>query len=224
MFGPAELALHRADVDDLAAAARDHAGAPPPGRRGTRCRRWCASARASRASSNSSSGARRCMPALLTRMSMAPMSRSMRVDGRRDRRRPRSRRRRRRAPWRLRSRSARAACSSLAVAARVQHHASRRRRPGRRASAKPMPALEPVTSAMRAAQVEELQGGVHGAFSLGIRWASNIPVHRARLRCAAPAPQFDGGIARRADPCRWRCHPPVPDSAEPADQRSQVHA
>ena len=67
-----QFALHAADVDDLAAAARNHVprhGACP---RRTRCRGWCAMSSRQSASVNFSSGARRWMPALLTRMSIGP--------------------------------------------------------------------------------------------------------------------------------------------------------
>ena len=69
--GTGELALHRSDVDDLALAARDHV--PGDGLADVEdARNVGAEQLLPLLDGKSSSGERNCMPALLTRMSIAP--------------------------------------------------------------------------------------------------------------------------------------------------------
>ena len=145
----AERGLHRGDVDDLAGAARDHA---------PRATAWPTYEDAGQTlvaheplpglGGKSSSGARCCMPALLTRMSIGPIVGLDRVDAARDGGVVGHVERRRVRPWRRR-RAARPRAASSAARRGRSARRSAPARPGRRPAQGRCPRLEPVTSASR---------------------------------------------------------------------------
>ena len=195
MFGPAELALHRADVDDLAAPARDHAARHRLADEEHAVDVGAHQLVPVRPRRTRSSGARRCMPALLTRMSIgADLGLDARdglghggaighVEGDGMHRR---RRRRAAAPPPVRAwRALRPLRTTRAPAPASP-----------RASARPMPALEPVTSAMRPVRSKSLRTDssllLHEA-----RWGDAAASHSGRCRAAASG---GGAAATRSTP------------------------